>query len=358
MKSKSLRRKRLLFIVALVLVCPLAISRTIHSAPQNVLQTVIEFKPNDSFPKMSASESLGYPIQCAGNGTAFLQMYLPPDYVQQRIYSVSSSDVHQFDSHSITDLRGIYVRGYFALDSGLLMLVNGAAEENSRQSREKHDYIAKFAEDGSYQEIIKLDSSLIISQVAAFPDGNLLALGVRDFDKTLQVTLLNSDGSILRLLEFPPKLKTWAKNQLASVPGLESAGGSLLPTAQTFVARGKIVVVPSQSEGLVFEVSEGGAIRTVNVQIPTGHVILAFVPSEDHWYVRTASEAQKPNTSMDMSKVKMALYEVSPQNGKIIREIQPKNATYDDIGCATGQEFSAFHRDQKGNLVSMQATIQ
>ena len=354
----------------LILALPLATAQTNHHGAsqilshqelksQGILRANIDFKPDNTIPGISLSPIMEYPIKCSENGTAFLDMFVPPDFRQQKIYAVSSSQVHQFNPQSITDLQNIFVRSYFPLDSGLLLLVNAALNNSpSTKNTEKHDYIAKFSEDGSYSGLVKLDPAMAISQIAAFPSGNFLAFGIREFDKTIQLALLTSDGSILRYLELPPKVNSWAKNQMSSIPGLTSSGAGMLPSAQMFPIQGNILLVPSQSDGLVLEISEGGAIRPVTLQLPTGNVILAFVPSADHWYVRTSSSLQKPNVSTDTDKTKMALYEVNQQDGKIIREIEPKNATYEEIGCATGQEFSAFHRDDKGKMVGLRATLQ
>jgi hypothetical protein len=338
---------------------------------ENRIPTVsLQFKDDESLPGLLASPVLAYPMQCASDGSVFVEMLQGADYQDRRLYSISRDGVHEYAKEKIPSLHDARVFSYYPSDSRVVLLVN--AMEESREGKVRIDapdgsrkevvqnigerllYLVEFDRDGSYKRASQAWGALSLSRVGVFTSGDLLAFGVDRSSELPQLAILSSDGTLLRTLDVPGAVKQWYKDERNSATG-STQGAVFLPPTQFVPFDAGILVVALWSTAPVLEVREGGAIRPIRIRLPAGLSLDSLVPSSGgHWYVRVRNSARgDERAELDFH----ALYEVDPADGKVIRRIETGTVPSDGIACVDNGRFIAFRRDDNGKFVGMRGEI-
>ena len=345
---------------------------SIQTPAKNSLEapmTIIDFKADDSLPMVPAEiGAWDYPMKCGSGDRYFINLLLPPEFLITQLSSISETKgIVRYSIKSARDLHNVTEKYYFPVESGVVFLVtatqsnrkgkytirkpDGSEEERATYAGEYHDYLAKFDADGIYRGIVEIDKALTVTSIGMFDSGTYLALGMTTSDRTNHLALLDSDGTLLRLIDPPRALEKIAEDEAKVVPGIGQFG--LTPWAQFLNFRRKILVIP-HSRGTVLEVSPGGEVRVITLKIPVGLAIDSFLPSAEHWYARIGQRIQM-GVEQDLKKTR--LYEFDPESGSILRQLKSENANVSDIACEQGGEFVAFHWDERGQLKAMRGTI-
>ncbi len=341
----------------------------------SVATTVVSFKNMGPISGLRASPVLESPMQCA-DGATYVRMFDPPDFVNSRLYSISGSgEVHGFSPDAVNELFDVNVRNYYPTGRDLIMLVSatrssekkqmsfalpdGSRKEVLRYTGEHHNFMLSFDHEGSYKGAVELPAHLTIDRVAAFANGNFLGIGTDNQTHELRLVLLGSDGAIIKYVDVPRALAKQGEAEKKKIPGSGNFGSGnfgMVPYSQLLPFQDFIMVVAADSTMPVLEVSPGGAVRSVRLQLPPKAVIHGFIPSSTHWYVRTSPAGKGAlNTATDTADV--ALYEFNPSSGQLVRRLLPEGVTADDIGCADGEDFIAFTPDENGGFLKFVGTV-
>ena len=121
-----------------------------------------------------------------------------------------------------------------------------------------------------------------------------------------------------------------------------------------FTPAGKnIVVWRSNSSDPVVEVTDGGGVREVPLQIPDGYRFVDMVTSNDRWVVHFRTENTPP--AAQMSEDTDVYYEVRPQDGSLAAKLLQAGDAPRSIACESDETYTAFKMDNSGKMVLLQA---
>ncbi len=308
-----------------------------------------------------------YPLQCGG-GRYFIDLFLPPNYEERQLYAFSKDHTAvRYSIRSARDLFNVVEKAYLPTDSGVTFLVtatrsdrkgkyiirrrDGSTEERTGPVGEFQDFLVRFDRDGICRGAAEIDRSLMVSSIAMFDSGTYLVLGQTVRDHLLQLAVLDSDGTLLRLIDPGRTLEKTAKMEGKAIENLPYG---VAPWVQLLKFRGRLLVVP-HSKGTVLEVSPGGDVRTMKLRIPVGLEIDSFLASADHWYVRVGDPI-KMNEAQNTSKNRM--FELDPETGEVLRELKAEDITVGEIACEEDGEFVAFRLSETGSLMVLRGNIQ
>jgi len=338
------------------------------------------------FKDASLSNILGSPVfigaaQCADDRTVFLDMARPLLNGEGRIYSISKTAVHEYATENISGLHDVRLIGYYASDSGVLLLVNAAREERQGKIRltlpdgtksdvktnvaERKFFLAEFDPEGSYKNTFEVDPAfatdkLLVTEVGAFDSGHLLAVAVARDTANFELAMLNGDGSLLRVLDTPRAIRDSSRKERGLSSGSAADSIKLPAHPQLLPDGGRILVIFPGSILPVLEISEGGAIRTVRLRLPDRLSPLSLIPSippNGRWYVRAMKSPEPTNDALQPEatfQTDHTVYEVNSANGAVTRRINSPVVPPASIGCVFDGEFVAFRYDD-GKLVEMRA---
>jgi hypothetical protein len=110
-----------------------------------------------------------------------------------------------------------------------------------------------------------------------------------------------------------------------------------------------IVVWRANSNDPVVEISQGGGIHEVPLQIPDGYRVADLAPSNDRWVVHFRTENTPPNVRM--SEDTDAYFDVRPQDGSLAAKIVQKGEISLSIACASSGTYTSFKMNDSGKLV-------
>jgi hypothetical protein len=206
-----------------------------------------------------------------------------------------------------------------------------------------HSYIVRFDKDGTYKGAIRVDDlPFIVYKFAAFESGNLVAQGL-DHNDVPRIGLLDSAGQFLRYLELRKDISTV---QAASPEDIKCNDCTADVRSAVFSSwftpwRGKMLFSRALSNSpRVYEIQEGGAIRVVSIRPPEGYGGGGLLPSDGNWLMSFSNPAGVAS-----------LFEVDPQNGKLLAEyrIKPPDKPRDTVlSCYFDGEFWGLRHDTKG----------
>jgi hypothetical protein len=276
------------------------------------------------------------------------------------LVSVSPArEAHVFRLEQVPELYDVRVISHFVSTSSVVSLIeatpgnkqtkqtlvmsnDGRVEqtEQIRNTSGHHFYVAIFDRDGKYEKSIQIEDSFHIQQLGMFPSGTLIAYGFDSLDKPPKMILLKADGTLLRYLEVPG-----GGLAATAATGPSGTGIGIVVRAAQFAASGpSILAVPGGSGSPVLEISESGAVRAIYPKLPTDVQTNWVVPSDQGLYLR-ASGAEKGS-----------IYEVSLQDGTILRRIQlPGDADADEVACVHQGKFLSFEHGE-GRLIPLIGT--
>ena len=337
----------------------------------------VEFKAVETDPTFALpSTQTDYP-HCLSNGSLVLQSVdweavnkTPkgkfPKY-NDIVTIVQGKKTQTILSTSISDLTDFNVLDIFPADSGIYFLLQGTKEQPGEKGPGKspsgiplkayRSFVARFDRDGTYKEAVELGIDCDLSRLgycepahlAAFPSGDLLITESDPTTSTLRVLYLKSSGEVVKQIDVPSSRKPidWgdASSNSETVRAAKMFLGSVFFTA----VDQNIVVWRANSSDPVVEVSQGGGVREVPIQIPDGYRLADMVASNDRWVVHFRTENTPPNVRM--SEDTDAYFEVHPQDGSLAAKIVQKGDAPLSIACESSGTYTSFKMNDAGKMV-------
>lgn len=335
----------------------------------NVATAIIEFKDDPSSPNLPASSVLEFPMQCAANGRVFAEIVQPNGLPLKRLYSISATEIHEFDEEKITDLHDVSVRGYYPAESGVVLLIrgkrksrpgkmaivspDGSKTEVDASVGEFRSYLAEFDSNGSFERMIELDESLAVAKIGVFDSGNFLLFGFVRSSGLPKLEILGADGKVLSILDPPKAIEDWSRT-LRAQDDVSPVSLLHIPPSQLAPSNGNIIFVATGSPE-VLEISPGGGLRTVRLKLPADLSIDSLIPSSGYWYARiraseTSTKSAEETASTFKLRIQPVVYELDPANGQVVRRIDTSSVPPPTIACVYDDRFVAFRWD-KGKFV-------
>jgi hypothetical protein len=309
---------------------------------------------------LSPSRTIGAPFECTSDGTAFLTMlfqpslYAPP--IEQLVSISKSGEAQEFRLDQITELHDVMQKGYFASESAVVFLVraatedkqgkekfvtsDGAEHEVTRNIAEHHDYLLIFDRKGNYRKRAQLDETFAVQRVAMFPSGSFLAFGFDKENHSLKLTMLNEDGTLLRIVEIP---KDDAPTSMFGTQDGSGRGPAVFVKPVQLVPHGdSIVIVLNESKYPLLAVNEAGEVRAITPRLAEGKQINTLLPSDGNLYALEVGDG--------------LIYELNAQDGSVLRRFKiGDGAPGVDVTCVHDGEFHSFAQ-RNGKLVQLIGT--
>jgi hypothetical protein len=351
----------------LIFVCTLhgqetgnAKSNHVQPAKRQILPTArLVFADGGSISGLPGSIIATYPFQYSPDGLTFMQVSRVPDLMKAELYGISTNGVVEFPKGKVPDLHNVIVQRYYASASRIFLLILASREQHEAQTRTSDrelanvvpagklwHYLVEFDRDGSYKRTVELDDTLAPVEFGAFESGSFLVLGLVRSTGVPKLEIIGSDGTVLSILDVPKETEDWSKKSRGEQE-LSRANLMDVPRAQIVPFNDKIVVVTTGS-GPVLEVRDGGAIREVQIHVQPDQTIDSIMTTKDRWYVRIngPSVDTEETSGADTADPESLLYEINPNDGKVLRRIDTGKVPPTSIACVIDQQFIAIRYDK------------
>jgi hypothetical protein len=281
----------------------------------------VSFERGRQIQGINSSAVVALPFQCTADGTIFVRFVsgapagiTPTPLQTSTLVSISPSGLpHSFLLGQVPDLHILSEVDHYAYDSGVIFLIRGTANSTGHDSNRdtpaeraatRHTYIISFDRDGRYQRTTEVDDRLRIQRLAVFASGIFLVFGYDPKGHAPELTLLKEDGTYLRSLDVP----TGAMPNLAI--GTEGAKQGVLVAVEFVRLGSSVMVLQTQGDFPILEVSQGGTVRAVPNKLPSGIRIDDLVPSDGNVFALVKADRNSRHDSM---------YEIRPQDGTVQR---------------------------------------
>ena len=313
----------------------------------------LTFSPTKSPSNLPSSPVIINPILCNSGGTIFLQMLQPPEFRQRIIYAVTKEKVQEFVAGSITSLQSVEVESIYPSDSQLAMLVqakDGTSHDETRRSR-YYPYIAVFDLAGKFKHAIPLPETYSVSHIAVLDDDRYLVIAYDHSSGVARLELWNGDGEKVKTFDLPANRSGSAVDGDAGSREESISSSRLLGEVNFTPYKDSVLVWRARSSDPILEISTGGSVREVPLQIPKGYVLADIVPANDRWVVhfrKTAIDSTKPSNLSD--PVAYSYYDVRPSDGSLARRLNISGDT-GIIACESDGIYRSFKLDAQSKYV-------
>lgn len=285
------------------------------------------------------------PPQCGPDGLSFLLFMVNPPYYNERVvYSISSAG--KAISYSPETAPGLSHVSVVYVDPGitnLVMLLRAQHAGDPIHSPLKY-HLALFDYDGKLRHDAELDLAFDPIEIMQVDKDTLFVAGVDGIAGHAVFDFIDENGTILRGLKEETVMPS--EQQLSSIMSSLDLGGTTpkgLPVAQQLSMllslfrpvhseRGLLILEPG-IQGRVIEILRSGGVRQVKLLLPPNQVAQTMITRKGAWYVRT---------SLDGTEMDSTLYQIDPDSGKTLRQIDTSDVTSSSIACATESGFYGF----------------
>ena len=323
----------------------------------------LQFKSGDPIPGLTASPAIAMPVQCASDGSAVIQMLIPPDFQQTAFYRFDSSKSTPIVLSGIPKISRTVPIDIFASTSlvGVLLYAQESASD-IYSPLTPGSFVALFEPSGAFKKLIKLPSQVSFLRFALLPSGDLVTLEFNPPTAVARLTLRDSSGEEERTLQIPHGLENVASPSAAapvySRSDNEKISGEHAVDRARFTAYGEKVLLWIPGNATVTEIGEGGSIRPVEVELPKGYALDGMIPSTNRWIVRFQRIGISDAGPADMrpEAQNFVLYEVHPGDGSLRRKL---NLGRDGgwIACEKDGILTVFRTDEKQHLIPLTADL-
>ena len=323
----------------------------------------LEFKIQETDAGLPVSPVTTLPLQCASDGTLFLDMLKPTDPNQHTVLSVHGKTSQTYSPSAISDLHDIIVLSFFPSDSVVGFLVRASKELPGAPGSGKspagipwnkyHNYIAEFDRNGSYKESIELPMTDVLSHFAILPSGEFLVSGYDQLNSTPRLLFFNSSGQVVRNLDLPAA-RSFAGGNLSYGSSESMMASSRLLGSVMFTAyKQDILVWRMGNNDPVLDVGPGGSVREVPLQLPPGFSFSDMISASDRWVAHFRS-AEIPENS-HLNQTDYAYYEIRPQDASLSAKLKQSGDIPLTISCENGGNYLAFKTDKDGKFILVSA---
>lgn len=284
---------------------------------------------------------------------------------------IQGKRIQAISSTSISDLTDFEIRDIFPADSGIYFLVVGSKEQPGQRGPGKspagiswqsyRDFVGRFDLDGTYKGAVELGvrcdltrpGYCDLSHLSVFPSGDMLVTEPDPLTSSLQVLYLKSSGEIAKQIDVPAGRRPMDWGDSSSNPELRQAARVFLSSVFFTAVDQNIVVWRANSSDPVVEVSQGGGVREVPLQIPDGYRFADMSASNDRWVMHFRTEDTPPTARM--SEDTDAYYEVRPQDGSLAAKLVQAGGSPRSIACESNGTYTSFKMNDAGKMVLLQA---
>jgi hypothetical protein len=355
--------------MALTLLLALSLSaiangQSVSEAASSALPSYrISFERREAASGSGGSVALALPFECTSDGTIYVDFVNtvransgiePLAFPETTLVSISP------DGHSQTfrldQAPKLYSSNmsFYAAESGVIFLVSGAIEnkvvkgtstgpdgsqhEFIRNDAERHAYVLGFGRDGTYRRRTEIEPSLFpVQRLGVFQTGTFLAYGYDWNRRSSRLALLKEDGTLLKELPIP----------VDDAPDPMLGAGRSSRAAQ-LIPHGRSILVLQNEKSPLLEVSESGAIRVIRPKLTKGLQIETVIPSDQDLYVILSPEGWGPSVAQRISEQSMPMYEISAEDGILLRRFELDDRTALGVACVHDRKFlSIDYRDGK-----------
>ncbi len=279
------------------------------------------------------------PPRCGPDGRAFLQiMGPPPTYLHSLIYSITlDGKVTHYPVDEISGLTYVAVKAFDPGSSMPVMLLNATVPG----AHSSGQYLALFKYDGELRKYSKLDLGFKLSNIAQLSDDSFLVIGADAEKAQSRFVVVDSNGNLLRDLDadkvMPSERKL--KSMLQSLNFAGAKPEDIPPPARVYAVlslfrtvhadQGLLVFMPGAGTEVV-ELLRSGEIHQMTLRLPQDQIPDSIITKKGRWFVRTYLR----NTSSDWN-----LYEVDPETGEALQQINTSGVPATSIACPTDSGF-------------------
>lgn len=343
---------------------PAAASKSGKTLEDTIPVSLVTFSEAKVVPSAISSPSIFVPVGCVPDGTVLVTQPVPPAFLARRITAASLSkpgDTVTIDSGSVPGLTSVQFMHSFASESEIAVLAGGlkveGAVSQAGHDAELHQFILVYDRKGSFQKAILLDIGFDASRFGVLKSGNFVITGFDRVRRLPRVAIVGSGGDLLRFVDL--KLDNDFQVRGIAPGGEAEAANSSNPffadqdladfaSSQQFVPYGgNLLLVSPGANFPVFEIGDGGILRSTAVKLPKDARIDSFIPSDTRrWIVKMTRQSAKN------ARPEGLLYEVDPDTGELLRSFEGKDKL-PMIACAVQNSFVSFRIDKPGTTAQL-----
>lgn len=267
--------------------------------------------------------------QCDTGGSLFLDMLDPKDLKKHTAVSFRVGESQTYLPSAIPDLHDMFILGFYPSSSEVAFLVRGTKDLPGSSGPNTspagitwssyHTYIAEFKRDGSYKGTIQLPISYKIARFAIFPSGELLVLGYDELNSVIRLLLLNSSGDVQRTIDLPASRSPIAGTTPYHSPSGATAMSKVLASFEFTPYKEDILVWRANNNDPILDVSSGGSVHEVPLQVPPGFAFAGMIPSNDRWVGHFRSKNVPQNAPFTAGTY--SYFELRPEDASIFAKL-------------------------------------
>ncbi|HET7104421.1 MAG TPA: hypothetical protein VFI20_10085 [Terracidiphilus sp.] len=348
---------------------PAAKSTQHADAPETLPEVNLDFAQEKLLPGITASPVIAMPIHCGPDGSALLQMLMPPDFKRTALYLVSKSRAIPISLSAVTGISKPQVLDVFDSESRLGLLLYGLPKSNDGDLPSTPGFfVAEFKHDGMFQKLVNLPRPGIYSRFALLPSDDLVTLEFDPINAVAKLILRDSDGEEERALQIPGALEDVASgaNRPATLKqrpsflrsDMETLSGSAAVGKARFTSFGDRVLLWIPNVQSVTELGDHAAFRQIQIDAPKGYAFDSLISSTDRWIARFKRMGLSGTTPIDMrpQSQNFVLYEVNPFDGHLHERLNlgPHGSW---LACESDGTLTVFKTDKKQHLIALTADI-
>ncbi len=302
--SKTIAITTLILLTSLILTAQDAVTPPPERAKPTALKSPgppaiqLEIKSTVKVANLYAA-NLNRPVMCGPNGDLYANIFkilfdAPPGFgTAITIVGINREGKAYLNiaPDKITDVQGARLGSLFPAEDGLFLLIRDGDPEHSaahqgdfetlfHKADSEHTFIARFDRDGAYRGSIGIDIPISALQLAMFPGGQFVILGLDDLNQR-KIALLKPSGDFDRYIELPrkpaggnPEIETQPdKGHLLSF-GLDSR----------LIADGNHILLISPTSDSVFVISASGSVEEVRLN-PGGSGVSTLQAVPEGWLI-------------------------------------------------------------------------
>lgn len=319
---------------------------------------------------VSNTNSIGYPVHGASDGTIFVEMLDYSDHSSlfpaEALYGISEDGkVTTIQRKVPDDMERVVFRDVYASDSLVASLGSARPRKKSPEeptSRETDYFICLSKRDGTFEKLISLkDLRFQPFKIAVLESGRFFAAGVDKLNKTPVLAMLDSDGQYLRPVTLDNRPFDNSKSLQAIYPLHEpgAGAGEAAIGGSGFAPFGNRILFYVPAAKLpVHILGEGGEENAIQVHLPDNYLIETILPcsKNDTWVVRAqaAKEFAQMATTGLISNPQRVLFEVNPFSGKALRRLDISGVSPSQVDSAANKKLICLRQTadmQKGPAV-------
>lgn len=322
---------------------------TTKSVRPPIPQTIVDMQAGTPIVGMPSFDVVINPMQCAADGTTYLETFdMAHNYVRT-LYAVSTDGTVQKIARGM--MPGFDPPQMFAVYPGDDEIVTLLSTTPSKPSGGKPVtgkpgyYLMVSDRKGVFQRLIPLDLRIDPVNVAVLSSGKFVVLGVETLNGQPELDLVDTDGKLVRPLDIEGT-RFGSSQALLKVYGEKRSDIHSVHSGATLAPfRDNVLLLQNASRLPIYEIGVAGILRSVTVGLPDGYLLDSLVTSDSNWLVRAKRMEdirELVTTGVSIGKEQL-LFEVSSFDGSVIRQIVPAGVRTGEIMCGVNGALTALH---------------